>query len=47
MITLTALQADITGNLASSGYLLGGISVVVAAFVVYLCIRLFRARKNH
>ncbi|MBX0300750.1 hypothetical protein K2F54_12280 [Cryobacterium sp. 1639] len=45
MLTLTVLQADLTGGVATVGYALGGIGVVLAATLVYFGIRLFRTKK--
>jgi hypothetical protein len=47
MLTLITLQAEISGSVSTWGYVLGGIGVVVAVVVLYLCIRLFRAKKSN
>lgn len=46
MLILTTLQADISGNVATVGYALGGLGVVVAAGLLYLIVRSFRSKKT-
>lgn len=47
MFTLTTFQTGLSGNLASSGYALGGLVVLGLAGVLFLGLRLFRGKTNH
>ena len=47
MLTLTTFQAEVSGNVATAGYLLGALSILVVATVLFFAIRLFRTKKSN
>ncbi|WP_158252420.1 hypothetical protein [Cryobacterium sp. Y57] len=47
MFTLATIQTGIIGNVATSGYVLGGLVVLGLVGVLFLGLRLFRGKTNH
>jgi len=46
MLIPTVLQAEISGNVASVGYVLGGLGVLAVAAVLFLGVQLIRSRMT-